>query len=362
MLQEKLNARSLPDLMTMNDGGKVKTPDGWRARRREILDLLSAQEYGFTPAPPQTVRAVIDPVSARGDYAQAYAGKAAQQLIHLSFDTPGGEFTFPVTLIAPKRAAKAPVFVYLSFHQVLPCSYLPVEEIIDHGFAVAVVCYTDVSSDGPEFDKLGALYPRDERTGWGKLGIWAFAASRVLDYLEQREDIDAARVCVAGHSRLGKAALWCGAQDERFSMTIANDSGCSGAALSRGKIGESIEIIAKRFPFWFCGNYQAWRGREEEAPFDQHMLVALCAPRMVYVSSASLDDWADPESEFLGCAAASPAWTVQRVPGLVTPDAMPDADTTLQEGNICYHLRTGTHFYSRTDWLWHMACREKFHI
>ena len=183
-----------------------------------------------------------------------------------------------------------------------------------------------------------------------------------MDYLETREDLDSARVCVTGHSRLGKAALWCGAQDERFSMTIADNSGCSGAALLRCKIGESIEVIAKRFPFWFCGSYQAWRGREDEAPFDQHMLIALCAPRKVYVSSASLDDWADPESKYLGCAAASPAWRMHRVPGLIAPNDLTTAGTLLTDGGVCCHLREGTHFYSRTDWLWHMTCRERFPV
>lgn len=362
MPQEKLNARHLPDLMTMNDGRRVKTPDEWRARRTELLEMLSREEYGYTPAAPKNVRAAIDPVSSRGEYTSAFAGKAVQQLIHLSFDTPGGEFSFPVKLIAPKRAAKAPVFVVMDFHPEIPSPYLPAEEIIDHGFAVAAFCYQDVTSDSPDFDKLAALYPRDEKTGWGKLGIWAFAASRVMDYLETREDLDSARVCVTGHSRLGKAALWCGAQDERFSMTIANNSGCSGAALSRCKTGESIEFIVNRFPYWFCGNYQTWRGRENEAPFDQHMLIALCAPRKVYVSSASLDDWADPESEYLGCAAASPAWRVQRVPGLIENGGLPETASPLMEGGICYHLREGTHFFSRTDWLWHMQCRERFSV
>ncbi len=362
MLQEKLLDRRLPDLMTLGDGRKVKTGDDWRARRLELLELLGAEEYGFTPAAPRSVRAEIDPVSQRGDYAFAYGGKAARQLIRLSFDTPGGEFTFPVALITPRREGKAPAFVYIDFDQDTPSRFLPVEEIIDHGFALASFCCLDITSDGPEYDGLAALYPRDEKTGWGKLGMWAFAASRAADYLTTREDIDAGRICVTGHSRLGKTALWCGAQDERFSMTIANDSGCAGAALSRGKGGESIDIIAKRFPYWFCGNYQAWRGRESEAPFDQHMLIALCAPRLVYISSASQDDWADPESEFLACAAADPAWRVLGARGLVSPDAMPETDAPLTEGGVCYHKRQGTHFYSRTDWLWHMLCRERARV
>ena len=362
VLQEKLNDRRLPDLMTLNSGRQVATPDDWRARRLEILDLVSREEYGCTPAAPDAVRAEMDPLSDRGDWANAYAGKAVKQLIRLSFDAPGGTFTFPLTLITPRCVPRAPAFVYMDFEADPPSGSVPVEEIIDHGFALAAFCYRDITSDGPDPDGLAALYPRDEKTGWGKLGMWAFAASRVMDYLETRADIDAARVCVTGHSRLGKAALWCGAQDERFAMTVANDSGCSGAAISRGKAGESIEIIAKRFPFWFCGNYQAWRGRDYEAPFDQHMVIALCAPRRVYVCSASPDDWADPESEFLGCAAASPAWRALRAPGLITPDVLPETDVPLTEGGVCYHRRRGTHFYSRTDWLWQMAYRERCHV
>ena len=353
MLKEKLAARGIPALMTMNDGRPVKTPDDWRDRRMELIELLSREEYGFTPAAPEKVTGEIL------ESADAFANKAVQQSVSLSFDTPGGPFAFPFTLITPKAVKKAPVFVIIAFRPDVPDRYLPTEEIIDHGFAIATFCYNDVSHDSGRFDKLAELYPRDEKTGWGKIGMWAFAASRVLDYLETREDIDATRACVTGHSRLGKTALWCGAQDERFSMVVSNCSGCSGAAISRGKIGESVARIATVFPYWFCGNYQAWKERDYEAPFDQHMLLALVAPRMLYVCSAEEDSWADPESEFLSCAAASEAWTALRVPGLVTPDAMPEIGAPLLDGGVCYHVRAGSHFFSRTDWLGHMACREK---
>ena len=353
MLKEKLAARGIPALMTMNDGTPVKTPDGWRARRRELIDLLSREEYGYTPAAPEKVTGEIL------ERADAFANKAVQQTVSVSFETPKGLFSFPFTLIAPKAVQKAPVFVVIAFRPEVPDQYLPAEEIIDHGFAVATFFYKDVSDDSGVFDKLAELYPRDEKTGWGKIGMWAFAASRVLDYLETREDIDAARACVAGHSRLGKTALWCGAQDERFSMVVSNDSGCSGAAVSRDKVGETVGRIATVFPYWFCGNFQAWKEREHEMPFDQHMLLALVAPRRLYVCSAEEDTWADPESEFLGCFAASEAWTALRVPGLIAPDAMPEVGAPLTEGGVCYHLRAGSHFFSRTDWLNHMACREK---
>lgn len=356
MLHEKLAARKLPSLMKMNCGKDVRTPDDWRVRRRELLEILQREEYGFTPSAPKKVIGTIE------NSERAFAGKAIQSLIRISFDTPNGTFAFPFTLIMPEKSAKAPMFLCINFRPDIPDRYIPVEEIIDHGFGLAIVYYNDITADGPELDGLAAMYPIDASTGWGKIGMWAFACSRILDYLETRSDVDAARVCVSGHSRLGKTALWCAAQDERFAMAVSNDSGCSGAAISRGKIGESIEVIANRFPYWFCGNYQNWKQCEYESDFDQHMLLALVAPRKLYVASATEDDWADPESEFLCCLAADEAWKLLRVPGLITPNEMPTADAPLIEGGICYHLRTGMHFFSRSDWMHQIAAREHAHI
>lgn len=356
MIDEKLASRQLPPLMTLRDGSTVTTPDDWRVRRRELLEILQTEEYGFTPPAPEHVTGE----TLREDV--FFAGKAVLSTVRLSFDTPGGVFSFPVSLILPRAKKPCPAFVMLNFRPNVPDAYLPAEEIVDHGFAIAQFCYNDVTHDSDAGDGLAQMYPRDEKTSWGCIGMWAFAASRVLDYLQTRPEIDPSRVCVTGHSRLGKTALWCGAQDERFSMVVSNDSGCSGAAISRGKVGESIEVISRVFPHWFCGNYRRWADHEWEAPFDQHMLLSLIAPRKLYVASAVEDTWADPESEFLCCLAASEAWQTLRVPGLVTPDALPVSGQPLMEGSVCYHLRDGEHFFSRTDWLYHMACRERYHI
>ena len=358
MLKELLEKRCLPDLLTASDGSKVQTIDDWRKRRLEMIEILSREEYGYTPAAPKEVRACIEPMDDWETNTHAFANKAFQQIIHLSFDTPGGTFSFPITLAVPKAVEKPPVFLYLGFRRDFPDRFLPVEEILEHGFAIATFCYQDISSESPEFDKMAAMYPRDEKSGWGKIGVWAFAASRVMDYLQTRDDIDKARVCISGHSRMGKTALWCAAQDERFAMVVSNNSGCSGAAISRGKIGETIRKGTDLFPYWYCNNYRNWCDREYEMPFDQHMLLALIAPRQLYVNSAADDDWCDPESEFLNCVAASDAWRVHRLAGLVTPDALAELDVPLMKGHIGYHVRTGAHFHSRTDWLWQMACRE----
>ncbi|MBE5808616.1 MAG: hypothetical protein E7317_09805, partial [Clostridiales bacterium] len=298
----KIAARELPPLMVMQDGEKVRTEEQWRARRAELIDMLAREEYGYTPQAPDEVTGTVE------SSAEAFAAKAVQETVTLSFDTPNGGFSFPFTLIVPHADGPAPVFVVIAFRPDVPDKYLPMEEIIDRGYAVATFCYKDVTSDSAEMDGIASMYPWDEKTGWGKIGMWAFAASRVMDYLETRPDIDASRACVTGHSRLGKTALWCGAQDERFGMVISNDSGCSGAALSRDKLGETVKAITDVFPYWFCGNYAAWADREEEMPFDQHMLLSLIAPRKLYVCSAEQDAWADPENEYLACCAASEAW------------------------------------------------------
>lgn len=400
-MEKLISDRKLPSLLEMFDGTPVKTRDDWRARRRELLEILSREEYGFTPAAPDSVRSKI----LSSD--RSCGGKANESRVRLSFDTPNGEYSFPFTLIVPETAIREPVpaFVVINFRPDVPDKYIPVEEIIDRGYALAIIYYKDVTDDSAKMDGLAAMYPVDPDTGWGKIGMWAFACSRVMDYLENRNDIDSTRVCVSGHSRLGKTALWCAAQDERFSMAVSNDSGCSGAAISRGKVGESIRDIADvRFPFWFCGNYRNWIDREWEAPFDQHMLLALIAPRHLYVCSASEDEWADPVSEFLCAAAASEVWRFHRVPGLLnagyifidawfTPepvfnDSFPNdgfdeppfdpsigiaykpgldrpslqANISLHDGYIAYHMRTGAHYFSRTDWNLHMNYREKHHI
>lgn len=351
-----MKLRDLPSLMVMNDSSPVRTPDGWRARRRELIEILSREEYGFTPDPPASVRAEV--ISSE----RAFAGKAVQTRVKLSFDTPGGEFSFPVNVVVPENRQNVPAFVAICFRPEIPDKYLPAEEIIDRGFAFASIYYNDVSTDGPAMDGIASMYPADENTGWGKLGMWAFAASRVLDYLETLPCIDPARVAVIGHSRLGKTALWCAAQDERFSMAISNDSGCSGAAISRGKVGESIRDIYTHFPYWFCGNYKNWMDRETDAPFDQHFLLALVAPRALYVCSATEDEWADPASEHLGARAASEAWTLLRRPGYIGPTDLPAPDSPVHSGSVAYHLRTGAHFLSRSDWNWHMEYREKWNV
>jgi len=186
---------------------------------------------------------------------------------------------------------------------------------------------------------------------WGTLAAWAWAASRVMDWIETEPLLDAKRIAVIGHSRGGKTALWCGATDTRFALVISNESGCGGAKLNRMELpkSEPIAQIVKNFDFWFCTNFQKYVNNVHALPVDQHQLLALMAPRLVYVASAEGDPWAGPEGEFESCKLASPAWTLYGKKGLVG-DTFPALNTPLQEGTVGYHIRPGQHDLTLYDW------------
>ena len=171
-----------------------------------------------------------------------------------------------------------------------------------------------------------------------------------MSEMKTDEKLDMSRAYVCGHSRLGKTALLTGAVDERVKLAYSNDSGCCGAALSRGKSGESVEDITRVFPQWFCKGYIKYAGNEDKMPFDQHWLIASVAPRRVYVASAFEDKWADPNSEMLSCVAASEAYEACGLRGLVCNDSLPQIGDVYHDGMIGYHLRAGLHYLSREDW------------
>lgn len=317
--------------------------------KEEILELLLQEEYGcIPPAPTAVIPEVIQETV-------IFGGKALLRELRLTCQASFGAFSFPVKYIVPQRMEKKiPAFVHINFRPDVPDLYQPTEEIIDQGYAVACFHYKDVSSDDGDFSNglAGVVYPGGQRNEYqcGKIGLWAWASIRVLEYLLTLPELDHDCISVIGHSRLGKTALLAGALEERFFCAFSNDSGCSGAAISLEKGGESIDRICTVFPFWFSEQYQKWRNREAEAPFDQHFLLAANWPHRVYVGSAEEDWWADPRSEYLSCVAASAYFEEKGGKGFVHPQRLPQPGDCFGEGEIGYHQRSWDHALSREDW------------
>ncbi len=261
----------------------------------------------------------------------------------------------------------------------------PLEMIIDRGYAIATMCYHDIFPDNPSMKERSVIplftgyssnnRPTNEKTGsgstgttgqdssqsasdeWQAIGAWAWGSSRIVDYLETQKEIDSDKIAIMGHSRQGKAALWAGAQDERFKVVISNDSGCGGAALFRREFGETIEIINNTFPHWFCDNFQKYNKREPSLPIDQHQLIALIAPRKAYVASANEDLWADPKGEFLSAYHAGPVYRLYAL-SAIDSDTMPKLHAPIME-DIGYHIRAGKHDVTDYDWKCYLDFADK---
>ncbi|MBR3979342.1 MAG: hypothetical protein IKJ94_06955 [Oscillospiraceae bacterium] len=316
--------------------------------REEMLDILQSQVYGYLPEKPAQMQFEVVQKNAIGNFC---AGTArCTQLRAICTLTDGKVFSFPFQASFPTDGEKHPFFILISFLGENPNKYLPAEELIDAGFAVLHFDYRDVAADNRNFSTglPGVIFDGRERQGSdpGKIAMWAWAAHRVMDYAQTRGDVlDLSRGCVCGHSRLGKTALLAAATDTRFAYAYSNDSGCCGAAISRGKAGETTKKIWETFPYWFCPNFAGWAGREQEMPFDQHYLLACIAPRKVLVGSASEDLWADPVAEQLCVMAAAPAFGTTL--DFEKPAEIGEAFLSQNPG---YHLRKGAHYFSRHDW------------
>ncbi len=401
-------AYTLPDPLTCDDGTKVTDVSTWRrVRRPQIRALFETHVYGRTPS--EQVAAGHEVVD---EDPRALNGRAVRRQVRLTFSSGEVHRSADLLMYLPRReigAGRAPLFLGLNFggnHKInsdpairLPSSRVPsreaaaadaaggelespeqergrlsarwpVERIVASGFGLATVYCGDFEPDQPgrQAEGIRALFAA-RRSGekaapdeWGTIGAWAWGLSRVLDYLETDDDVDADRVAVFGHSRLGKTALWAGAQDERFALVISNDSGCAGAALSRRRFGETVERINTAFPHWFCDAFKSYNDRESELPMDQHMLLSLIAPRPLYVASAAEDLWADPKGEFLATVEADRVYRRLYGEGLPADEAtggdagrhgdaagMPEVDRPIH-GRIGYHIRSGAHNITDYDW------------
>ena len=343
------------------------------ANRAETLAWFLENEYGARPAAAERPDVTFAPACADRTMME---GRAVRKRIRATVRGPYGDLSFMITAFIPSAAqTPAPAFVLICNRDATNIDperqekspFWPAEEIVARGYAAIAFCNAEVAPDFNFANTRGvfACYERYDdvkpkrchrpHNAWGTLSAWAWGASRVMDWIETEPRIDAKHVAVVGHSRGGKTALLAGVTDARFAMACVNDSGCSGAKLNRMDLphSETIAIITRSFPYWFCNNYRMWCNRDAEMPFDQHQFLALMAPRLVAVASASEDAWAGPQGEFESCRLASGAWEACGAKGLVA-DAFPPPDTPLQDGSISYHVRTGKHNLTPYDWTVYM--------
>ncbi len=380
----KLPSRpELPDPLVLLDGTRVTTPEEWRDKRRpELKKLFQHYMYGYFPPRPDNVTFKVERIDK-----QALGGKATLKEVTISFGPPGTPKLHLMLHIPNKRKGPAPVFVGLNFHGNhtlvsdpkvhLPEAWVPdrgpgvknnratdagrgkhidvwaIEQSIDRGYAVATVYCGDIDPDTAK-ERLGIqphLRKKGEKPGphdWGTIAAWAWGILRAVDYLVQDPDIDASRIIVVGHSRLGKTALLAGAFDERIAMAIPLQAGMGGTAPSRGKIGESVKRINDSFPHWFNGSYKEFNNQPDKLPFDQHCLVALMAPRPVLFPNAVEDSWANPAGQFEVLKGAEPVYRLLTAGGLESPQ-MPEVGK-LSAGTLGYYIRPGKHSMTAQDW------------
>ncbi|MCD8118934.1 MAG: hypothetical protein LUE29_05545 [Lachnospiraceae bacterium] len=405
------NDMIIPDVLNGCD-----SIDLWKQKRAAVLNAMAESEYGRRPG--------IDYELSWAEELREPVKELSAIHIRtiLTIRTQHGSYSFPVTVFLPERVERAPAAVLIcsqskrihppalpkgfegkspgelaaavagmfeNFHIVMDPfgsrdmmtgtgtpvpldldsdydnGHWPVREMTKRGFAMVGFYAADAEPDD------AASYPsglakifntgakRDENE-WGVLAVWAFAASCVRQYISSMNEIDAQKIAVVGHSRCGKAALWCGANDENFAAVMPNGSGCCGAALSRGKTGENLASIQAFFPHWFAPFFRTYAGREDALPYDQHFLLAAVAPRLLHVASGSEDAWADPEGEHYSTYLASAVWELwekqdsddtDQNNNCILPKDMPHAGGAQICGRVGYHLRPGPHKLDTFDWI-----------
>ena len=395
--ESKVPEFDLPDPLTTFSNNIIGTSASWAEQRRpELINFFESQVFGKVPG---TIDSIDFEVIEESN--SALGGIANRKQIKVTLRKNGKTLSYLILLYLPINIAKAPLFLGYNFHGNHTVSNDPdiiiskawslnnesisitnhtlteksrgmrsnrwaINKMIEAGYGLATIYYGEIDPDKNDLtDGLHSLFynshqKRPAQDEWGAIGAWAWALSRTMDYLENNSEVDKSKIIVFGHSRLGKAALWAGVMDERFAGVISNDSGCGGAALSKRRFGETIAQINESFPYWFSENFKKYNNAEEELPVDQHELLALIAPRPLYVASAKEDEWADPKGEFLSAYYATPVFSLFGKAGIPAIE-MPPVNSPIHN-TVAYHIRTGKHDVTEYDWEQYIKwADEQFH-
>ena len=356
--ESKVPALHLPDPFVSEKGKQIRSIEDWeKVRRSEIFRLFESEVYGHLPKD-------FDAISFNvvNEKKNPFPEVADLEEVDITVSRNGKSHTMRVNFFLPKsQKGPFPVILLINYLPKYPDgklvdeSFWPVPELIQRGFATASFHAETVAPDDAKTYQNGiisTLYPEQigKVDGLKAFGAWGWAAMRAMDYFEQHPRIDAKKSILVGHSRTGKTALWTSANDPRWAITYANESGCGGAALSKRKFGETVEAINNRFPHWFADNFRKYNGKEETLPLDQHLLPGLIAPRAVYYSSARGDQWADPKGEYLGIQLGSRVAAEIYEKKAVFEKSFEELNGPVHLESVGYHIREGKHDLTWEDW------------
>lgn len=375
--------QNIPGLLIAQNGNIIASSKQWeKIRRPEILAMVENEMYGMVPGELK-----ISEINILDQDDQAINGKAIRKQVRLTFRGNQKELSVELLMYLPKGKKSYPTFLGYNFggnHTVyndtaihiakewngaarprgVETANWEVERLINAGCGLATMYYWDIAPDREDFSigiypllyKAGQTKPANNE--WGSLAAWAWGLSRALDYIKTDKQVDGSKVIVIGHSRLGKASLWAGARDQRFAAVISNNSGCGGASIYREKAGETLLKMNNRFPRWTAVNFKKYTENESLLPFDQHMVLAMVAPRPLYVASASEDAWADPKNEYKSAFLATEVYKLYGLKGFES-DVFPALNTPVGS-TVAYHIRNGKHDILAYDWNQYIAFAKKF--
>jgi hypothetical protein len=388
--EDKVPPYTLPDPLVLLDGRPVRDADTWfKLRRPEILELYNREIYGRVPATAPKVRwevtgtePALDGAAVRkhivGHFGEKSDGPAVNVMLYLPAKAAGPvpvvlHITFggdPALPLPGDRPGQIPAGQQAGTVSAPPPRRFndmgPVADVLAHGYAYAILRYTEIQPDKPDMWKQGviglALAPGQEKPApdeWGTISAWTWGVSRVMDYLETDPAVDAKRVALVGHSRLGKTVLWAGATDQRIALVYSSQGGEMGSSLARRDYGETVDDMAANYGYQFAGNFQKYPGHWNDMPVDTHFLMALTAPRPLMVSGGSGDQWSDPHGEFLGMVAAGPVWRLLGQSDLGTTE-MPALDVPVATGTLAFLNHNGPHAIMPLDWKTFLAFADRY--